>query len=143
MSYRRRERLEVFRSGQRRYRPDWARFEQLVHEAVASLPEPFRSRLQNVAIVVAEQPEREQLRRLGYPPDTDLLGLYEGTPLGQRGEGYHLVLPDRITIFRRPILALCQTPEDVRREVRTTVVHEVAHFFGIGDEELEALEERA
>lgn len=138
----RRERVELFRRGQRRYRPDRARFAQLVQEALASVPEPFRSRLDNVAVVVAEEPDPEQLERLGYPPDTTLLGLYEGTPLGQRGAAYHLAVPDRITIFRRPILALCATPEDVRREVRATVVHELAHYFGIGDEELEALEER-
>lgn len=139
----RRARLAPFRRAQRRFRPDPRRFEQLVHEALATVPEPFRARLHNVAVRVEEEPDPALLARLGYPPDEELLGLYEGTPLIQRGNDYHLVPPDRITIFRRPILAICATPEDVRREVRATVVHEIAHYFGIDDAELEALEREA
>jgi predicted Zn-dependent protease with MMP-like domain len=112
-------------------------FESLVAEAVAGLPAPFRERLSNVAVVVEE-----------WPPDgadpyehertepTDLLGLYQGVPLGFRATGYHLAMPDRITIYRRPILASCRSEADLRREVRATVLHEIGHHFGLSDAEL-------
>ncbi len=112
------------------------RFEQLVVEALEGIPEPFRSRLQNVAIVAEEEPSPELLEGLGMEPDETLLGLYDGIPLTERGDWYNLTPPDRIILFRRPILALCRSTEEVREEVRRTVLHEVAHFYGIGDEEL-------
>ncbi len=112
------------------------RFEQLVVEALEGIPEPFRSRLQNVAIVAEEEPSPELLEGLGMEPDETLLGLYDGIPLTERGDWYNLTPPDRIILFRRPILALCQSADEVRDEVRRTVLHEVAHFYGIGDEEL-------
>lgn len=112
------------------------RFERLVAEAFEGIPEPFRSKLVNVALVVQEKPSRELLSSLGMPPGETLLGLYDGIPLTARGEGYNLVPPDRIIIFRRPILECCRTAEDVREQVRRTVLHEVAHFYGISDEEL-------
>jgi len=114
-------------------------FDRLVVEALREIPEPFQSRLQNVAIVAEEEPSPKLLESLGMGPDRTLLGLYDGIPLPERGDWYNLVPPDRIVLFRGPILALCGTPEEVRREVRRTVLHEVAHFYGIGDEELERL----
>ncbi len=116
-----------------------ARFDQLVVEALREIPAPFRSRLENVAIVAEEEPSRELLESLGMDPTETLLGLYDGVPLTERGDWYNLIPPDRIILFRRPILGLCQTAEEVREEVRRTVLHEVAHFYGIDDAELTAM----
>ncbi len=110
-------------------------FERLVASALGGIPEPFLSRLENVATVVEDYPSRELLRSLGIPPGETLLGLYEGIPLTQRA-GYNLTVPDRITIFRMPILQMCRSAADVVEEVRRTVVHEVAHYYGIDDDEL-------
>ena len=128
-------RLRALRGQQRRYRPDLATFERLVAEALAELPAPFRALVSNVAVEVADWPAPDDARGMAGEGD-DLLGLYQGIPYGERGTGYHLALPDRITIYRRPILDLCRTEEEVRAEIRDTVVHEVGHYFGLSDEEL-------
>jgi predicted Zn-dependent protease with MMP-like domain len=125
----RRDRVAVYRDIQHRFRPDRQQFEQLVREALESLPGDFKDRIQNVAIVVEDDPR----------PDRDhesLLGLYEGIALPYRGDGYHLAAPDRITIFRRPILAAASTRDEVIREIRDTVVHEIGHYFGVPEREL-------
>jgi predicted Zn-dependent protease with MMP-like domain len=113
-----------------------ARFERLVREALRELPPAFARRLDNVAILIADRPTPEQLRALGLGPDETLFGLYEGTPLAERGTGYHLALPDRITIFREPILAACGSSREIKDEVRLTVIHELGHYFGLDDAEL-------
>ena len=128
-------RLRALRGQQRRYRPDLRAFEQLVAEALAELPAPFRDLVSNVAVEVADWPTADDARTLAGEDD-DLLGLYQGIPYGERGTDYHLALPDRITIYRRPILDLCRTEEEVRAEIRDTVLHEVGHYFGLSDEEL-------
>lgn len=115
-------------------------FERLVAEALDGLPEEFQKRLDNVDLVVAAHPTRDQMRRAGIGPHQSLFGLYEGVPLIKRDRGYHLVLPDKITIFQRPIEAVCRTNEEIRDLVRKTVMHEIAHHFGIGDERLRELE---
>ncbi|MGE5619254.1 MAG: metallopeptidase family protein [Sphingomonadaceae bacterium] len=112
------------------------RFERLVADALRQIPEPFRSRLDNVAVIVEEYPDPELLESLGMSRDDTLLGYYEGIPLTERGDWYNLTPPDRIILYRRPILAVCQSPDEIREEVRRTVLHEVAHFYGISDEEL-------
>jgi len=116
-------------------------FEALVAEALDGLPEYIQQRLENVAVIVEERVTPERLDRLGREPGYDLLGLYEGINRVDRASGYHLVTPDRITLFRRPILEEVGSadPEAIRREVRKTIVHEVAHHFGIDDAELERL----
>ncbi|MFZ5851438.1 MAG: metallopeptidase family protein [Actinomycetota bacterium] len=107
-----------------------AEFEDLVEAALAGIPAELARLLDNVAVFVEDDP----------PEDApDLLGLYEGVPLTERDQWYAGVLPDRITVFRRPILALCTTREEVVEEVRITVVHEVAHYFGIDDARLHEL----
>ena len=113
-----------------------ARFERLVADAIDSLPAPFAARLQNVEVVIEAWPSRRQLRESETPPGNTLLGLYEGVPLTERGGGYGMVLPDKITIFHGPIEEMSSTDEEVRAQVRHTVVHELAHFFGISDEQL-------
>ncbi|MBI4306142.1 MAG: metallopeptidase family protein [Chloroflexi bacterium] len=112
------------------------RFEQLVREALETLPGQFYERLQNVDVVVEEQPTPEQLRSAGLAEDDTLLGFYEGIPLTAR-ENYGFVLPDKITVFKGPIEEMCESPEEVVDEVRTTVMHEIAHHFGIDDEALD------
>src|SRR3712207_6294926 len=96
-------RLQALRGQQRRYRPDLRTFEGLVAEALDELPAPFRDLVSNVAVVVADWPTPDDARSASGDED-DLLGLYQGIPFGERGTGYHLTLPDRITIYRRPIL---------------------------------------
>lgn len=109
---------------------DRRRFEKLVDLAIQELPEEFRKRLENVAIIVDDDPPDEY-------GDT-LLGLYEGTPLTERGAGAPLY-PDRIWIFQNPIEGECATEDEIKEEIKTTIVHEVAHFFGIDDDYLEEL----
>jgi len=105
-------------------------FEELVGEALDLIPPELTRVMDNVAVFVEDEPR---------PQDPELLGLYEGTPLTERGEWYAGVLPDRITIYRGPILRMCATPEEAVHEVAVTVVHEVAHHFGIDDARLHEL----
>lgn len=126
-------RLARFREIQHRYRPTRQEVERIVCEAVNDLPSEFRTRLANVAIVVESWPPGGRGANTGGP----LLGLYQGTPLGQRGGDYHLALPDRITIYSGPILTIWRTRAEVVRELRATVVHEVGHYFGLDDDELD------
>ncbi|MGH3496185.1 MAG: metallopeptidase family protein [Nocardioidaceae bacterium] len=105
------------------------RFEQLAVDALSSIPAALRDLLDNVALFVDDDPP---------PGGPVLLGLYEGVPLTRRDSSYAGVLPDRIFIFRNPILAICDTEADVVEQVRITLVHEVAHHFGIDDDSLHA-----
>lgn len=105
-------------------------FEELVAEALDRIPPELTRLMDNVAVFVEDEPD---------PGDPELLGLYEGTPLTDRGEWYAGVLPDRITIYRGPTLRMCESREDVVAETEITVVHEIAHHFGIDDERLHAL----
>ena len=107
-----------------------AEFEELVSEALDTIPPELAALLDNVVVVVED-----------HAPDDDphLLGLYSGIPLTERGSWYAGALPDQITIFRLPTLDMCETREDVVEEVRITVVHEIAHHFGIDDHRLHEL----
>jgi len=113
-------------------------FRDLVREAIEGLPEDFLDRMENCDVVTQDWPEPRQLDISGFETQHDLLGLYEGIPLTERGF-YDLVLPDKITLFQRPIEAICGTQEEVVEQVRITVVHEIAHHFGIDDERLDEL----
>jgi predicted Zn-dependent protease with MMP-like domain len=113
-------------------------FENLVVEALDSLPEDLLELLDNVDVTIERFPSTEQLRRVGIRGGT-LLGLYEGIPLTERNGGYNIVLPDKITIFQRSIEQMCSTYPEIVDQVRTTVIHEVAHHFGIDDERLDEL----
>lgn len=114
-------------------------FETLVAEAVNSLPSEFMERLDNVDVVVETRPTRAQLTRADLPPGASLFGLYEGIPLTRRTSHYGMVLPDKITIFQEPIEAHFHTPAAIRHQVQRTVVHEIAHHFGISDQRLQEL----
>lgn len=113
------------------------RFEALVGEALDGLPDVILAMLDNVEVVVADSPTAEQLREAGALESGEmLLGLYEGIPLTDRTSSYHMVLPDKITLFQRALEAVCPDEESLRREVQVTVVHELAHHFGISDHRL-------
>ena len=106
------------------------RFEELVGEALDTIPAELTALIDNCVVLVEEEPPED---------DPDLLGLYDGTPLTERDSSYSLVVPDRITLFRGPLLAMCEDEDEVVDEVRITVVHEIAHHFGIDDDRLHAL----
>ena len=117
-----------------------AHFEALVAEALDGLPDDILALLDNVAVVVAEEPTAEQLRDVGLLDDGELLlGLYEGVPLTHRTSAYGLVLPDKITLFQRALESVSPDEVTLREEVQFTVVHELAHHFGISDERLAEL----
>jgi len=107
-------------------------FEKLAGKAIKGLPKFFKSKMQNVVVVIAEAPDRAQLRRFGR----NLLGLYEGVPLLDRGTGYSGAMPDKITIFKHNIEERCSGAGEIEAEVRHVVMHEIAHHFGIDDDEL-------
>jgi predicted Zn-dependent protease with MMP-like domain len=111
-------------------------FERTVAEALDQLPQVFRDRLDNVEIVVEEWPDRETLRLAGVKHPGELLGFYHGIPLTERSQGYNLILPDKISIYRRPILMQCRTLEEARATIHHVLRHEVAHYFGISDDRL-------
>jgi len=108
-------------------------FQTLVAEALANLPSEVLEKMDNVAVTVAFWPSRTQLARAGVKSPHTLLGLYEGVPLTRRGLHYGMVPPDRITLFQGPIEATCHAPAAIREQVRRTVIHEIAHHFGIDE----------
>ena len=110
-------------------------FEELVRQAFESLPDQILVRIDNVDVVVNDYPSREQRRANNLAPGETLYGLYEGIPQTDR-EGYGFVMPDKITIFQRPIEEACEDDGEIVEQVQLTVVHEVAHHFGISDETL-------
>ena len=113
------------------------RFEELVEEAVESIPEALWNAIDNLMVVVEDWPTRRHHDAVALEPGSLLLGLYEGVPLTKRSSHYGLVPPDKITIFRGPILRVTPLEEDaIRAQVRRTVLHEIAHHFGISDERL-------
>ncbi len=103
---------------------------------MSTLPERFARRLDNVAIVVADEPSPQQLERSGVAQGETLYGLYEGIPVTARSSSYGMVVPDRITIFQRPIEADCRSEAEIVDEVAKTILHEIAHHFGIDDPRL-------
>jgi predicted Zn-dependent protease with MMP-like domain len=114
-------------------------FEKLIQDAVRELPEEFRNKLQNVAIIVEDYPSEELIEQMELSPDDTLFGLYEGVPLTERGYFDQPLLPDRILIFQRAIEDEFDSEEEVKEELKVTLVHEIAHFFGMSDEYLEEL----
>jgi len=114
-------------------------FEKLVAEALDELPGEFRRLLWNIVVIVETEPSRALLEDMGLWPDSTLLGLYEGLPLPERGASYGNVLPDRVTIFQRPIEAMCRTQREIKDAVQETVLHELGHYFGLDDARLDEL----
>ena len=118
---------------------DRERFEWLVVKVVESLPDEFSNKLENIDVVVEDQPTSSQLAEVGLKRGETLLGLYEGVPLTKRSRHYGMVTPDKITIFQKPIEARCKNDTEVKAEILRVVQHEIAHHFGIGDGRLRQL----
>jgi predicted Zn-dependent protease with MMP-like domain len=114
-------------------------FDLLVEEALLTIPEEFQAKLDNVELLIADWPTSEQLKRAGLRPGQTLLGLYQGVPHTQRRTGYGLVPPDTIILFRGPICAAGRTASRIAHIVRRTVLHEIGHHFGFGEEHLREL----
>ncbi len=115
-------------------------FAILVQETLDDLPPELARHLDNVAVMIEDEPETEALRALGLNPRRDtLFGLYQGTPLTQRRANHGNVLPDTIHIFYRPLLRACRTPQRLRKEIRATVIHEIGHYFGLSEEAIRRL----
>jgi predicted Zn-dependent protease with MMP-like domain len=119
------------------------RFEWLVAEAVGGLPEEFLIKLENIDVVVQDEPTPGQLAEAGLRRGETLLGLYQGVPLTKRSRHYGMVAPDKITIFQKPIEAKCKNDTEVKAEIRRVVQHEIAHHFGIGDARLRHLQKES
>ncbi|HCM36969.1 MAG: hypothetical protein A3J30_03430 [Candidatus Wildermuthbacteria bacterium RIFCSPLOWO2_02_FULL_47_9c] len=115
-------------------------FKEMVADALEHFPEHVKKRVKNVALCVEDLPTPEQLEEIGCRREDVLLGLFEGVPETEWGKGFGNVLPDKITIFQKNIERFAQTPEEIAKEVRATVWHEIAHHFGWSDEELEEKE---
>jgi predicted Zn-dependent protease with MMP-like domain len=118
------------------------RFRQLASEALDSIPRRFRQHLKNVAIVVEDEPSPSLLAEMEIEPPDTLFGLYQGTPLTERRWDHGNTLPDRITIFQGPIEDVSETEDDVVTEIGETLIHEVGHFFGLSEQEIEDIEDR-
>ncbi|MEA3334762.1 MAG: metallopeptidase family protein [Chloroflexota bacterium] len=114
-------------------------FEQLVVDAVATLPPEILDKMDNVAITVQDWPSRGQLQRSNVGPGSTLFGLYEGVPLTRRTTHYGMVPPDRITIFRGPLTTHRRSPEAIAEQVRKTVIHEIGHHFGMSEKQIQSL----
>ncbi len=118
------------------------RFTELVEEALRGIPKRFRDAMKNVAVVVEDEPSQALLDELEMDADDTLFGLYHGTPLTEREATYGNVLPDRISIYQLPIEDACEDEEEIRMCVAETVIHEFGHYFGLSEEEIEAIEEK-
>ena len=118
------------------------KFEKLVVEAMALIPKRFRLEMKNIAVVVEDEPSAELLHEMEIEPPDSLYGLYQGTPLPERTWGYGNTLPDRVTLFRKPIEEDSEDEDDVRAVIGETLIHEVGHYFGLSEEEIEEIEER-
>ena len=112
-------------------------FERTVAQALDGLPEEIGELLENVAVVVEDEPTDEEIAEAGLDPEQDtLFGIYQGTSLTERGAGFAGELPDRIVIYRRPLLAACRDRVELIDEIRDTVVHEIGHYFGLDEDDL-------
>ena len=117
------------------------RFERHVADALASIPRRFRDALRNIAIVVEEEPDPALLDEMGIEPPDTLLGLYQGTPLTERHWGHGNALPDRVIIFQGPHERDASDEDDLMTAIGETLIHEIGHYFGMSEEEIEAIEE--
>jgi predicted Zn-dependent protease with MMP-like domain len=119
-----------------------AKFESTVAAALKTIPRRFRDAMANIAIVVEDEPEPDLLEELGIEPPDTLFGLYQGTPLPERGWGYGNTLPDRVLIFQGPHEREADDEPDLVSLIGETLIHEIGHYFGLSEEEIEAIEEQ-
>lgn len=117
-------------------------FQKIVSAAIDDIPPQYASHIKNLAFVVEDEPSEYQRQRLELLRGQTLYGLYEGIPLTKRGAGYNLVLPDKITIFKKPIEMTSTTHEELVEQVRHTLWHEVAHYYGLDHEQIHSLENK-
>ncbi len=115
-------------------------FDQLISNAMDELPQEYIRGLENVVIVQADDPTPEQLEKMKVDPHHVLLGLYEGTPLTQRGSGFSGMLPDKITLFKHPILAVVSNDDELREQIKRTLWHEIAHYYGLNHSHIDKLQ---
>lgn len=115
-------------------------FDALVTKAMDELPQEYITGLENVAILYADEPDEFQREKARLDNRHMLLGLYEGIPLIQRGAGYTFVLPDKITLFKNSLLAISNTPEQLFEEVKRTLWHEIAHYYGLSHADMHKLQ---
>jgi predicted Zn-dependent protease with MMP-like domain len=115
-------------------------FEGLVAEAISSLPENFKEKMENIAIAIEDFPSQELLIEMKIKSPYSLLGLYRGVPYPRRGIWYRNVLPDKIVIFKKPIEVRCRNREDIKESVRRVVIHEIGHYFGLNEADLRRIE---
>ncbi len=116
-----------------------AEFDSLITKAMNELPQKYIKGLDNVAIVMADDPTPEQCQKMNVDSQHLLLGLYEGIPLTQRGAGYTLVLPDKITLFKNSIIASVNNETDLFEQIKHTLWHEIAHYYGLNHERMDWL----
>ena len=119
-----------------------AKFERLVADALASIPRRFRDAMANLAIVVEDEPPNELLEEMEIEPPDTLLGLYQGTPLTERRWDYGNALPDRILLFQGPLERESDGEDDLIVAIGETLIHEIGHYFGLSEEEIEEIEEK-
>jgi predicted Zn-dependent protease with MMP-like domain len=119
-----------------------AAFERLVAEAVTLIPTRFRREIKNLALVVEDEPSPALLEEMEIEPPDSLYGLYQGTPLTERSWDFGNRLPDKITLFQKPIEEDCKDEDEIRAVIGETLIHEVGHYFGLSEEEIEEIEAR-
>jgi predicted Zn-dependent protease with MMP-like domain len=118
------------------------KFERLVADALATIPRRFRNAMSNLAIVVEDEPSRDLLREMEIEPPDTLLGLYQGVPLTERRWDYGNTLPDRILLFQGPLERESEDEDDLVVAIGETLIHEIGHYFGLSEEEIEEIEEK-
>lgn len=119
-----------------------ARFEHLVTEAITLIPKRFRREMRNLAVVVEDEPGQDLLDEMEVEPPDSLYGLYQGTPLPERTWDFGNALPDRITLYQRSIEEGSEDEDDVRAIIGETLIHEIGHYFGLSEEEIEEIEQK-
>ena len=115
-------------------------FEELVTDAISSLPKKFKEKMENIVVVIESLPSQELLVEMKIKSPYSLLGLYRGVPYTRRGIWYRNVMPDKIIIFKKPIEVRCKNKEEIKESVRRVVIHEIGHYFGLGEADLRKIE---
>ncbi len=115
-------------------------FTKLISRAIDEMPERYVQHLDNIVITYADDPDQHQTAKLHLRGDSLLLGLYEGVPLPQRGAGYNLVLPDKITLFKHPLIRVSHDEQNFYKQIKHTLWHEIAHFYGLDHDKIHEIE---
>ena len=119
-----------------------SQFDDFITKAMNELPQKYIKGLENVAVVMADEPTPEQVSKMKLDRNQLLLGLYEGIPLTNRGAGYNFVLPDKITLFKNSILAVAGNEKDIFQQIKRTLWHEIAHYYGLGHDQINKLQSK-